>query len=363
MKRIDSAQDLQGKRCIVRADFNVPVQDGAVIEPFRVEKTYKTIDYILDNGGKVILLSHFEGEGGSLRPVSEFLRERYDIQFVDSYFPDQPEISKSVVLFENTRKYAEEKGNDENFSKHLSGFADLYVNEAFPSSHRAHASIVGVPKFLPHYAGFSFVREVEELTKVLHPLHPFVFILGGAKFDTKLPLIKKFFSLADKMFIGGALANDFLKAKGYEVGNSLISPKHDGIETFEDSKLIIPQDLIVNRGGKKITIGATEVEKEDVIVDVGPRSIEELTPYIQSAQFILWNGPLGSYEGGYKDSTLALAEIIGKSRAQSVVGGGDTVASIAELGLSDSITFISAGGGAMLEFLANETLPGIEALA
>lgn len=365
MKRIDEAGNLDGKRVLVRVDFNVPLKNGIVQESFRIEKAFQTIDYILERGGKAILASHFEGEGGTLAPIAAYLSSRYKIHFVKSYFPEISELQsedKEVILLENTRLYSGEKENSDVFAKHLALFADIYVNEAFPSSHRAHASIVGIPKYIPGFAGFSFMKEIEELSKALHPNHPFVFILGGAKFETKLPLIEKFFTIADTVFIGGALANDFLKARGFEVGKSLVSNKIHGIEKFTGEKIQIPMDVVVSRNGTRQEISVSETEKNDVIVDVGPKTIELLADKIRNAKSILWNGPLGNFENGYKESTLNLAKIIAQSSGESIVGGGDTVASIAELGLTDSFTFISAGGGAMLEFLANETLPGIEAL-
>jgi len=368
MKYIHEIENLKGKTVFVRADFNVPVSAGVITDDFRVQKTLKTLDFLKNAGVKIVMASHFEGEGGSLAPVAQNLATRgYGVTFIEDFFPETPkEIADmkdgEIVLLQNLRKYPEEKANNSEFAKHLASFASVYVNEAFSSSHRAHASIVGIPEFLPSYAGFCFAQEVMELSRTLHPKHPFVFILGGAKFETKIPLIKKFFAVADKVFIGGALANDFLKASGMQTGTSLLSSDISQISEFLTDKLIMPIDVIVKNGESVTTKKVTEVLESDYIVDVGPETMDLVCPVVEKAATVLWNGPLGNYELGYKDATRTLAQSIGESKAESFVGGGDTIASIAELNLTDKITFISTGGGAMLDFLANETLPGIQAL-
>jgi len=360
--------DIAGKTVFLRADFNVPVKNGVITDDFRIQKTKHVINFLKQKGARIIMASHFEGEGGSLAPVAKLLSLEYPIAFIQNYFPDTPtdlhEALKSgeIVLLENLRIYAEEKGNDEAFAKHLASFADMYVNEAFASSHRAHSSIVGIPKYIPSFAGFVFEEEVKELSQALHPEHPFVFILGGAKFETKIPLIEKFFTLADKVFIGGALANDFLKAAGISTGTSLLSNTSVDIKKFLTDKLIMPFDVRVKSGGGSIVKKVSEITETDYIVDVGPETMKSVCPVIGSAKYVLWNGPLGNYELGFKESTLSLAKCIAESDSMSLVGGGDTVASIAELNLSEKFSFISTGGGAMLDFLANETLPGIKAL-
>lgn len=368
MKTLRDLPDISGKTVFVRCDFNVPIVNGEVGDSFRIEKSFQAIDFLLEKGAKLILASHIEGSADTLLPVFEYLNKKYPISFVIDYFPEKPESIESalqdgqIVLLENLRKYSGEKANDQDFAKHLASFADFYVNEAFPAAHRAHASIVGVPKFLQGFAGIVLEEEISALTRVFQAPHPFVFILGGAKFETKLPLIEKFIRRADTVFVGGALANDFFKVRGIAVGASLLSNGDFHLERFIGDTLILPTDVIVEGNNGRVTKQSEEVLSDEMISDVGPQSIEGLKDVIKNAKFILWNGPLGNYENGFKDSTLMLAKLIAESGAESIVGGGDTVASIAELNLADKFTFISTGGGAMLEFLADETLPGIEAL-
>jgi phosphoglycerate kinase len=222
-----------------------------------------------------------------------------------------------------------------------------------------------VPKLIPSYAGIQFEREVAALSKAFSPVHPFLFILGGAKFKTKLPLLSKFLNLADTVFVGGALANDLYKQRGYEVGVSLVSKEEIDLSAFaRNPKVLIPADIVNQEKEVKMADSLTPADK---IMDSGPQAVEALKEKIMAARFILWNGPLGLYEDGYQGPTLDLAKMIAeateKNGAESIVGGGDTLAAISTLGLEDKFTFISTGGGAMLDFLAKGTLPGIEALA
>lgn len=368
MRTISDIGDVNGKTLFVRVDFNVPVADGVVSDDFRIQKSLETIDHLLSLGARLILASHIEGGEATLRPVFEYLKKIYPIVFVEKYFPDSDvEITHAlgqghIVLLENLRVYKEEKANEPEFARHLASFAHAYVNEAFSASHREHASIVGIPKHIPSYAGFVFEKEVAELTKALQPEHPFLFILGGAKFETKLPIIEKFFDKADRVFIGGALANDFLLAEGAHMGHSLLSEGSFDLKKYLVHKLILPKDVVVQSENGTFTKTVGDIEPTETISDVGPNTIEYVKEEIKKSKFILWNGPLGNYEKGFKDATLSLAQAIAESGAISIVGGGDTVASIAQLNLSDKFSFISTGGGAMLDFLAHETLPGIEAM-
>ena len=226
---------------------------------------------------------------------------------------------------------------------------DIYVNDAFSVSHRAHASVVSVPKYLPSYAGFQLEAEVKNLSHAFkNPKHPFLFILGGAKFSTKMPLIKKYLKLADFVFIGGALANYFLKAKGYNIGKSLVDDINYGIASIlKNKKLILPTDFII---------------KNKAIVDIGEKSIENLEVIIKKSKLILFNGPLGKYEDGGAVGTKKILKFISSVKAESIIGGGDTVALISEMKMQNKFSFVSTGGGATLDFLANGTLPGIKAL-
>ncbi len=368
MRTLNDLSDVSGKTIFVRTDFNVPIVDGAVGDDFRIQKSFKTIDALMAKGARLVLASHIEGSVDTLAPVAEYLKKKYKITFIHDYFPNLPKELESatengsIFLLENLRKYSGEKSNDEAFAKHLAGFADLYVNEAFPSSHRTHASIVGIPKYIPGFAGLIFEEEIKELSRAFHPMHPFLFVIGGAKFETKFPLFEKFFAVADKIFVGGALANDFFKARGLDSGKSVVSDGTFHLEKFLTDKLILPSDVVVQSANGKEIKKVEEVLSTDIIYDVGPKSIEALRSTINESRFILWNGPLGNYEKGFKEGTEALAKVIAQSKSETIVGGGDTIASIAELNLTDKFSFISTGGGAMLDFLANETLPGLEAL-
>lgn len=368
MRSINDIGNIDGKKIFIRTDFNVPIKDGKVFNDLRIKKTLPTIDFLLNKGGQIILASHIEEKIGTLKPVFEYLSNKYDLTFIEDYYPQSPKSlsdllsKKKIVLLENLRKYPQELENSIDFAKHLAGFADIYVNEAFSVSHRRHASIVSVPKFLPSFSGLELSEEIRQLSRAFHPPHPFLFVLAGAKFETKLPLLKKFFALADNIFIGGALANDFLKAQGHSVGKSLFSKNVPDLKAFLTKKLILPSDVVVRNQAGIFSKKIEEILPEDYIVDVGERAITALDEIIETSNFILWNGPLGNYEENFKQATLSLAKKIAENPNYKIIGGGDTAASIAELGLEDKFSFISTGGGAMLEFLANETLPGIEIL-
>lgn len=371
---IDEAENLKGKRILLRLDLNVPIEDGKVTDAYRMERIIETIDFLRDKEAIIIIISHCEGKDSStLVPMRDYLNGYFPVEFSKDYFtPEAVDMvlklqNKGVLMFENLRINPGEKENDPEFAKKLAQMADIYVNDAFGVSHRKHASIVGVPQFLPHYGGFLLRKEIENLSKVFNPEHPFVFILGGAKFDTKMPLINKYLKSADKVFIGGALANNIFKEKGFEVGASLVSEGDFGIkEMLDNPKLITFDDVTVSKPDNNIEFKKPEdVLKDECIVDAGPKTIERLKEIISDAKTIVWNGPLGNYEKGFGDKTEQLAEIIAEATekgARSVVGGGDTLAAIKKLGLEEKFSFISTGGGAMLDYLVNETLPGIEAL-
>ncbi len=372
MKTLTDIQHLEGVKVLVRADFNVPIQKDAVVEDFRIRAAFPTIEFLRSRGAKVILISHLEsadGGNGSLQPVATKLKELgVPVTFIEDMkkarlFIENELQNGECILLENVRFFEGEKNNDAQFAKELASLADLYVNEAFPASHREHASVVGVPNFIPGYAGIQFEKEIAHLSKAFNPVHPFLFILGGAKFETKLPLLQKFMDTADSIFIGGALATDFFRTKGYEIGTSLVSKGNIDLTAYAASpKLILPIDIVNKKGEVKPADG---LSSDDVILDAGPQTLEILKEKIAAAKFILWNGPLGLYEDGYRAPTLDLARMIGEATGnwtETIVGGGDTLAAIATLGIADKFTFISTGGGAMLDFLAKGTLPAVEAL-
>ncbi len=368
LKSIKEVENLQGKKVILRLDLNVPEENGQIKDDFRILKLLPVLDFLRENGAISLVISHLDAVGESLEPVAQYLNQKFPTTFFKDIFSEEVQQKMKsaengeVILFENIRQYPEEEKNNEDFSKKIAALGDLYVNDAFPASHRKHASIIGVPKFLPHYAGIQFEKEIEHLSLHDNPERPFLFILGGAKFETKLPLIQKFLSKADKCFVAGALANDFFKAKGWEVGRSVISDIPFDRSILKNEKLILPTDVVVENGQGVEAKDASLIAVGDKIVDAGPKSLQQLRGLIKEAKLIIWNGPLGFYENGFNQPTLDLAKMIGGSVATSVIGGGDTIAAIETLGIQDKFTFVSTGGGAMLDFLLDETLPGIEAL-
>ena len=373
MKTIKDIEFLEEVKVLVRVDFNVPIKNGTVVEDFRIKSAVPTIEYLQSKGAKVILIGHLEANEASdntFKPVAEYMNNKMamKVSFVAnlrnaSQFIENEMKNGDCVLLENLRFDDGEKKNDPKFAQALASLGDIYVNDAFSVCHRAHASVVGVPKLMPSYAGFQLEKEVANLSKAFSPAHPFIFILGGAKFETKLPLLEKFIEIADHVFVGGALANDFFKIKGYEIGTSLASEGDFGLEKYVNNpKLLIPVDVKTKDGDVKM---ADALCQTDAIMDCGPGTIDSLSEKIKNAKMVLWNGPLGVYEKGYKDSTLRLARLIANNHergVESLVGGGDTVAAIAENDDEGRFSFVSTGGGAMLDFLAKGTLPGIEVL-
>ncbi len=376
MKYIDELkkEDLKGKRVLLRLDLNAPVLDGEVTDTFRLEKVIPTIDFLREKEARIIIISHCAGkESSTLLPMLAYLRGFFPIDFCPTYFT-QESIDKllkledgGVLLFENIRVNAGEIENNKLFTKQLSQMADIYVNDAFSESHREYASIVSLPELLPHYGGLIMRQEIEHLSKVFSAKHPFVFILGGAKFDTKLPLIKKYLEKADSVFVSGALANDIFKARGFEVGTSLVSDGVDIKTIIQNPKLITSVDVTVTKDKSSAkSKNPEEVKPLECIMDVGDETIKQLKALLKDAKTVIWNGPLGNYELGFKENTQSLAKIIASltkdSKIESVIGGGDTLAAIKELNISEKFSFVSTGGGAMLRFLVDETLPGIQAL-
>lgn len=338
---------------MVRVDFNVPIKDGKIEDNFRIKKGIPTIQYLVDKGAHVTILMHLGKDGSS--DITPVIKEFFRLSKISK---------KAVTFYPNIRSFPGEDSNDKVFAQELSKLGDIYVNDAFSVNHRAHASVVGIPKLLPSYAGFQLEEEVKNLSVVFkNPKHPFLFILGGAKFSTKMPLVKKYLKLADRVFIGGALANDFLKASGYEVGKSLVDTESYGIEKLlKNKKLILPIDVVVKSGESLKTKEVNEVLADETILDIGEHSVKMLGEYIKQSKLILWNGPLGKYESGGGGATKKVLKLVADSKAVSIIGGGDTVELISEMKMEKKFTFVSTGGGATLDFLAKGTLPGIKAL-
>jgi len=316
MKSITEIQNFEGKKALVRVDWNVPMtENGEVSDASRIENSLQTIEYIKNNGGTPVVMSHFGREGQSIQPVIDFAKKNYSV------FED------GVEFLENLRMDKREEENDEEFARELAAKADIYVNDSFATSHREHASIVGVPKFLPSCAGINFMKEVKALSKAFDPEHPFLFILGGAKLETKLPLLQKFLNIADKVFVGGLLAAE-----------ASLNP-----DISQNPKVIFP-------------VGDIKA------LDINQETIEVLKFKVKSSKFVLWNGPVGKYEDGYDWGTKELAKIINSSGVEAVIGGGDTESVIDEIVQNNPKIFLSTAGGAMLDFLVDGKLVGIEAL-
>jgi phosphoglycerate kinase len=371
--KLQDLTDISGKRVLVRLDFNVPVQDGKVVDDYRIKKSLPTLQYLQEQKAKIIIISHIEGGTDSLKPVFDYLVEtmKLPVTFCQDCLEEGDKYTASLapgemLLCENLRLYDGEKRNDSDFAEKLSKLGDVFVNDAFSVSHRKHASVVGMTKFLKGYLGLQFQEEINGLSSCFSPKHPFLFVLGGAKFDTKLPLVEKFGELADTLFVGGALSNDLYKLKGWGVGKSLVADTAIDFSKIKDnSRVMIPVDVVVDGGTGVRNAAENDVHDDEIIVDAGTETLKQLQEKIGQAEQILWNGPLGNYEKGFKQPTLELARMIAeatKRGATTILGGGDTLAAIAELGLDSSFTFVSTGGGAMLDYLAFETLPGLDAL-
>jgi len=366
-KLITKVKSLKGKRVLLRLDLNVPIKEGVITETFRIDSAISTIEYLVKKGAKVIIVSHLGSDGEkSLAPVAEYLSKKFKTVFfpdLDNLFHISNIKNGDVAILENIRRDAGEIENDPKTAKWLASLADIYVNDAFAVSHRAQASVVGVSKYLPAFVGPLFLSEYENLAKAFKPKHPFLFILGGLKFQTKIPLLKKFITKADQIFIGGALSNSFFKKLGYRIGESVFDPDSSGMTEFLAAKnLMLPEDVVTSNGSESSVRQLESIKSKEIIVDIGPGSLEKLIKEIKEAEFILWNGPLGFFEKGFTEATYEVAKAVAGSKAFSVIGGGDTIAAIADLKLDKKFGFVSTAGGAMLEFLAEGTLPGIEAI-
>jgi phosphoglycerate kinase len=378
--------DVQGKRVLVRVDYNVPVKEGKVGDDTRIRAAMPTLDYLLENGAAVILCSHLgRPKGGpdpqySLKPVAEHLGGLMGkpVQFVDEFVGPKAEAAAKalkpgeVLVLENTRFHAGETKNDPELSKQLASLADVYVNDAFGSAHRAHASTEGVARFLPAVAGFLLEKEIKYLGQaVADPEKPFVAILGGAKISDKIGVIKNLLAKADNVLIGGGMANTFFKAQGKPVGDSLV--EDEALDTAKEilqqagNKLRLPVDVVIadqfEAGAAHKTIPAGPVPDGWRILDIGPEAIAEYSKVIGEAKTVVWNGPMGVFEfPEFAKGTFAIAQAAAGSGAVTIVGGGESVAAVKQSGLSDQITHISTGGGASLEMLEGLALPGVAAL-
>ncbi len=366
------ADELAGKYVLVRAGLDVPLDEhGNVADLFRVRRAAETLIYLKERGAKIIVLSHIGRDPSTTNePVARALKAHVPVFYVPDILGAQTQHARTVMkpgdvlLLENLRTDPREIENDPDFAKELAALGDVYVDDAFSVAHRAHASIVGIPAHLPSYAGILMREEVERLDQARAPISPSVAILGGAKFETKEPLIKLLLATYDHVLVAGALANDIFRARGLPIGTSLVSEGLPAPDILKNPKLLTPIDVTIERPDRQAHVKKiADVAADERIVDMGPDSLALVAPFIAEAKFILWNGPTGMFEHGYGMWTQRLAEIIAQSDAPATVGGGDTVAAIEEAHVQmGEHTFLSTGGGAMLEYLLKGTLPGIEAL-
>ena len=383
--------DLAGKRVLVRVDFNVPISEGIVTDDTRIKAALPTLNYILEqNPAYVILMSHLgrpKGERNSkysMSPIAPVLSQHLGMPVtfaddcigssVDAAIDNLPQ--GGVLLLENTRFYAGETKNDLELAKQLAKHADIFVNDAFGSAHRAHSSTVGVTEYLPAVSGLLLEKEIDYLGNTLEsPEHPFVAILGGAKVSDKITVIESLLSKVDKLLIGGGMANTFFKAQRHNVGKSLV--EDDALDTAKTllekggDKLVLPVDVVIgdafdNDANRKTIAISSDVPDGWAIYDIGEQAVEQFAKVLDGAKTIVWNGPMGVFEmPNFAQGTFAVARLLAKETnkgATTIIGGGDSAAAIEDSGLSEAITHISTGGGASLEMLEGKTLPGLAAL-
>jgi phosphoglycerate kinase len=390
-RTLDQA-DVKNKRVLVRVDLNVPMDNGKVTDTTRIERIVPTITEIADKGGKVILLAHFGRPKGrdlkeSLKPVAAAVTDviKRPVAFAEDCIGDvaKAAIDKmqpgDIVCLENTRFYKEEEKNDPAFVDQLAALGDIYVNDAFSAAHRAHASTEGLGHKLPTYAGRTMQAEVEALSKALEaPTRPVAAIAGGAKVSTKLDLLGNLLDKVDVLIIGGAMANTFLLAQGKSVGKSLVEPDllNTAREIMEKAKvrnreIVLPVDVVVAKEFKALApsrvVDANHVGDDEMILDIGPRSIEHVVSVLARCKTLVWNGPFGAFEmepfdTGTIEVAEAAAELTQAGKIISVAGGGDTVAALNAAGAADRFSYVSTAGGAFLEWLEGKSLPGVEIL-
>lgn len=382
--------DLKGKRVLIRVDFNVPLKEGVVKDDTRIRAAIPTIEYILSQPGtSLVVMSHFGRPKGkknpefSMAPIGAKFQEILGRPVQVASDVIGPEVEKEVkalkagqvLLLENVRFYAEEEANDPGYAKSLASYGDVYVNDAFGTAHRAHASTEGVAHFLPSYAGFLIEKEVKFMAPLLeNPAHPFVAIIGGAKVSSKIGVLQSLLKTCDTMVIGGGMAYTFLSVQGHKIGKSLV--ESDYLETAKDFlkaaadknvTIILPIDHVAaeafDENAKPVAVDSADIPDALMGMDVGPKTIALIKDAVSKAASVVWNGPLGVFEfDSFAKGTLEIAKAVAECKGTTVVGGGDSVAAVNKFGLADKLSHVSTGGGASLEFLQGLPLPGIVAL-
>ena len=388
MKKTIRDFNLKNKKVIIRCDFNVPIKDGKIIDDTRIKNSLETIKYAIDNNAKVILLSHL----GRIKEESDKVKNNLDVvairlskllnkkvTFVDEVVGDKVETAiskmkeKDIILLQNTR-YEDLDGKKESkcnleFAKQLASYGDIFINDAFGTIHRAHASNYGISKYLESGIGFLVEKELEKLSILNNPEDPFVIIMGGAKVADKIGVIDNLLPKCDKLLIGGGMAFTFLQTEGYEIGNSIVDV--DSLEYCQKllkdypNKIVLPVDVACSLeykdGDKRIKININEIDFHEIGLDIGNKTLSLFEKYLKDAKTVFWNGPLGVYEFSlYAKNTNKLLNYLEKSKAKVVLGGGDIVAAASKLSLTNKFYHVSTGGGATLEYLSGNTLPGLE---
>ncbi len=386
MKKTVHDIDIDNKRIIMRVDFNVPMENGKITDDTRIRAALDTIKYLLDKDVRLTLCSHLGRPKGerkpeySLKPAAVHLADLLGskVEFADDCVGEKAEKASSklkpgsVLLLENTRFHPEEKKNDDQFAKSLASHGEIYVNDAFGAAHRAHASTEGITHHLPAVMGLLMEREIKALETIIsNPVHPSVAIMGGAKISDKIGVIKRLIELTDTIMTGGGIANTFLKAKGVDVGNSLVDKESAGTasEILKNSgeNLVLPEDAAAapspDEASKKRIVPVTDIPDGWMILDVGPQTLERYREILHSAKRVVWNGPLGLFENdAFAEGTNEMAKVLAGLDAEVYVGGGDSAAAVTQAGYEDKMTHVSTGGGAFLEYLEGKELPGIAAL-